>query len=292
MTDAGVKRGAVHCADTTLDFTVEGGGASALLVVGSSVYYPRTFSQRLKQTCTLVCADLPHFVQRKTPVRADSINFASYATCIDAMRRAAGLEQVAIVGHSHHGNVALEYAKRYPAAVSHVVMIGTPPVDIARTIEESERYWRTHAPESRQALLRERRLALDENDLASLPPHEAYIARYVADAPLYWHNPTYDAAWLWQDMQFELEAIRAFRDLYQVYELTWDPESLKAPVLVVMGRSDYAVPHTLWEGNLSDLDHVTIQVLDGSGHTPQLEQPDVFDEVLLDWLQCHGGCDH
>ena len=292
MTDTGVKRGAVRFADRTLGFSVEGSGAAALLVVGSSIYYPRTFSQRLKQTCTLVCADLPHFVRRKTPVRADLISFAGYAACIEAIRRAAGLEQVVIVGHSHHGNVALEYAKRYPEAVSHVVMIGTPPVDIARTIEASERYWRTHASESRQALLRERRAALDENDLASLPPHKAYVARYVADAPLYWHNPAYDAAWLWQDMEFELEAVRAFRDLYQVYELNWNPETLKVPTLVVMGRSDFAVPHTLWEGNLSGLDNVTIQVLDGSGHTPQLEQPDVFDPMLLDWLQCRGGPGH
>lgn len=50
----------VSVSGADLAYTVEGAGMQ-LLTVGSSIYYPRTFSQDLRQSCLLVCADLPHF---------------------------------------------------------------------------------------------------------------------------------------------------------------------------------------------------------------------------------------
>lgn len=284
MTEAGVNRHTVEIAEMKLSFTVEGCGAP-LFVVGSSIYYPRTFSRRLKESRTLVCADLPHFVQHQASFRPDAISFELYANCIERVRAATGFEQVAIVGHSHHGNVAVEYAKRYPHRVSHVAMIGSPPADIAHTIAGANAYWESEASDERKALLQDRRRSIDQDRMAALDPREAYIAQYVADAPLYWHDPSYDASWLWRDMEFGMEAVHAFRDLYRTYELTWDAESLKAPVMIVMGRDDYAVPYRLWDEFLPRLENITFHLLDRSGHTPQLEQPEAFDQILLSWLQ-------
>lgn len=274
----------VHIAGTTLGFTVEGSG-TPLLVAGSSIYYPGTFSHRLKQSCKIVCADLPHFVRPGPDLKIDSISFDLYAECVEDVRVAAGLGRVVIAGHSHHGNVALEYAKRYPGNVSHVVLIGTPPVDIARTIEGARRYWDTHASDERKRLLQDRRRALSEEYLRSLSSKDAFVARYVADAPLYWYDGSYDAAWLWRGMDFDVEVVGAFRDLYRDYELDWDPSVMEPPVLVVMGRYDYTVAHTLWEDKLPKLRNVTFEVLERSGHTPQLEEAGVFEGVLLGWLK-------
>jgi proline iminopeptidase len=214
-----------------------------------------------------------------------SINFDTYARCIEAVRVAAKLERVAVVGHSHHGNVALEYAKRFPQSVSHVVLIGSPPVNIAQTVSAAEQYWALHASEERREALERRRSSLiDKDQLGSLSPKDAYVWQYVTDAPLYWNDPNYDAAWLWEGMAFDMEAIRTFRNLYQEYELNWDAESLIAPVLVVMGRHDYAVPYTLWNRVLPTLENVTYRVFSKSGHTPQLEQPEEFDHLILNWL--------
>lgn len=291
MADAKVNRNSVRIDGTILNYSVEGGGRWPLLVVGSSIFYPRTFSDRLKQTCTLVCADLPHFVETETGFHLASISFDLYAGCIESIRTATGFEKVIIVGHSHHGNVAVEYAKRYPQNVSHVVLIGSSPVNIDQTIQRAEQYWNSRASESRKALLKERRASIDEGYLTSLSPKEAYVTQYVADAPLYWHDPQYDASWLWEDMHFGMGAIHAFRNLYQEYEMSWTPGLFEAPVLVVMGRDDYAVPHTIWEGSLSKLQNVDVRVLDQCGHTPQLEQPDSFDNLLLGWLQQTGAND-
>ncbi|MFW5453549.1 alpha/beta fold hydrolase [Thioalkalivibrio sulfidiphilus] len=278
----------VSVAGTELAYTVEGVG-TPLLIVGSSIYYPRTFSQGLRRSCSLVCADLPHFVRLDSKFIHTSINFDTYAMCIEAIRLAAGLERVAVVGHSHHGNVALEYAKRFPQNVSHVVLICSPPVNIAQTVHAAEQYWALHASEERREALEMRRSSLvDKDQLESLSPADAYVRQYVADAPLYWNDPNYDASWLWDGMAFDMEAIRAFRDLYQEYELNWDAESLIAPVLIVMGEHDYAVPHTLWNRVLPSLENVAFRVFSKSGHTPQLEQPEEFDHLILDWITANN----
>lgn len=269
----------------TLRYAIEGDGSPSLLVVGSSIYYPRTFSERIKRTCTLVCADLPHFVQPKSGFQTDSISFDLYARCVESIRLAAGLDKVVVVGHSHHGNIAVEYAKRHPQNVSHIVLIGTPPVNLADTVTGADHYWALHASKKRQALLAERRRDCNEQINSSFSPAESYVAQYVADAPLYWYDPEFDALWLWRGMTFDMSVIRAFRDLYQEYEMSWDLSSLNVPVLVVMGKYDFAVPHILWKGVLPKLKNVTMRVLDRSGHTPQLEQPNEFDDLLLHWLR-------
>ena len=271
---------------TGLGYIVEGAGIP-LLVVGSSLYYPRTFSRKLRQSCSLICLDLPHFAKPGSKFNRDSITFDSYAKHIEAVRATEGLERVVVVGHSHHGNVALEYAKRYPQRVSHIVMIGSPPVNVSQTIEAAERYWKSHAQENRKRILQERRSSVDTRHLASLSSSAAYVLQYVTDAPLYWNDPEYDASWLWKGMTFSMEAIHAFRDLYQDYQLDWGRQVLDIPVLIVMGEHDYAVPHTLWRNILPNLGNVTFHLMKQSGHTPQLEQPDEFDRLLLRWVARH-----
>lgn len=275
----------IHCNGIELNYSMEGSGDLTMLVVGSSIYYPRTFSKRLKQSFRFVCADLPHFVDFCPEFDTASIGFDFYAECIESMRTAAGLGRVVVAGHSHHGNVAIEYATRFPQYASHVVLIGSPPANIAQTMDCAERYWNTHASSLRKQSLDDRRASLDERHLASLSPKDAFVTKYVTDAPLYWHDPEYDARWLWAGMQFRMDAIHSFQNLFEEYAMRCDPESFKTPVLAVMGRDDFAVPHTLWTDGHADLRSVDVRVLDRCGHTPQLEQPDQFEKTLLSWLQ-------
>jgi len=231
--------------------------------------------------------DLPHFVKTGTNFQSNTVSFDTYSEMIEKIRSVTGLKEVVIAGHSHHGNVALEYAKRFSQRVSHVVMIGSPPVDNKQTIEAGQNYWDDHASIQRKNALRARRKDVDEEYLASLPPQEAFVTKYIADAPLYWHNPDYDASWLWQDMNFDMDTIHAFKDLYSTYTLKRDIGNLESPVLIMMGRSDFVVPHLLWERVISELQNFTLKVFDKSGHTPQVEQSKLFNRILLEWLRSH-----
>lgn len=285
MTSQLPQRGSVQLGKTALDYTIEGHGTPVWLVMGSSVFYPRTFSSTLKQACTLVCMDLPHFVEASRGADPTTVSFAFYADCIEAVRRAIGVDTVVAVGHSHHGNIAIEYAKRHPAQVSHVILIGSPPVNVEHTLRGADDYWTSRASASRKQQLQQRRARPPTEPMAATGTAAAYIAQYVNDAPLYWYDPTYDASWLWADMRFDMDCIHAFRSLFVDYEMHWRPEDMDAPVLLVMGEEDYAVPPALWDQVPAMKAQVDMHVLGRCGHTPQLEQPEVFDRLVLDWLR-------
>ena len=274
----------VTVAGATLRYAIEGTGRP-VLVIGSATYYQRTFSRPLREVCTLAFADLRHFVECDAALSVDRLSFDTYADDIERIRVTLGFKPVVVVGHSHHGNLALEYAKRYPDSTSHVVLIGSPPCGVTRTVKASDDYWAAHASEHRKAALRHHWDALSSETLASLSPGDAFIAQYLADGPKYWYDPHYDASPLWQNMHVNMDLITSFRGLFAEYELSWDPTRLQAPVLIVMGRYDYVVPHVLWDEVLPGLQNVTYHVFERSGHTPQLEEPQLFDQIFLDWLR-------
>jgi proline iminopeptidase len=57
------------------------------------------------------------------------------------------------------------------------------------------------------------------------------------------------------------------------------------PVFLALGRYDNIVaPHFTWDPVRPKFHDLTVRIFEKSGHTPQLEQPDIFDEELLKWI--------
>jgi proline iminopeptidase len=64
------------------------------------------------------------------------------------------------------------------------------------------------------------------------------------------------------------------------------------PVLIAVGRYDYAAPYALWEEHRHMLPPHAYARFDRSWHTPPLEEPERFDQTLLAWVrgfQSPGG---
>lgn len=285
MSEGCQPSGLVSVDGASLHYIIEGSGIPAL-VIGSAVYYPRTFSSRLREAFRLAFIDVRHFAESDPSFDLDRISLDTYTDDIEKVRTQTGFEPAVVIGHSHHGNLALEYAKRHPAKVSHVVLIGSPPLEESRTAEAAKAYWENHASETRKAALREKLAALGAEVRQGLAPENAYIARYLAEGPKYWYDAAYDASFLWRGVPVNMDIIKVFRGFFaNNYELGWDPERLRAPVLVVMGRYDYVVPHILWAEVRPKLRNLTFHLFEHSGHTPQLEEPERLDRVLLKWIQ-------
>ncbi|MCB9420191.1 MAG: alpha/beta hydrolase [Ardenticatenaceae bacterium] len=56
-----------------------------------------------------------------------NFELADYATDVEAIRAALGVEQVHVLGHSFGGLVAMEYAVRYPERVQSLILLGSGP---------------------------------------------------------------------------------------------------------------------------------------------------------------------
>ena len=74
-------------------------------------------------------------------------------------------------------------------------------------------------------------------------------------------------------------------ELLKPYDLAQIPGEIVVPVLVVHGRYDYWESHTLWEGRLDELPRHRFVLFERSAHCPPLEEPERFDQTLLEWVR-------
>jgi len=59
---------------------------------------------------------------------------------------------------------------------------------------------------------------------------------------------------------------------------------ITAPVFPANGRYDYWVPPKLWEAEKDKLPNLTYHLFEKSGHWPMWEEQELFDSMLIDWL--------
>lgn len=279
------RAGTVEVDGAQLRYRIEGRGDSCL-VVGSSVYYPRVFSQELREQLRLVFVDLRHFATSDPAFSTDRISLDTCADDIEHVRQILELGDVIVIGHSIHGTIALEYVRRYPEHVRGAVVVGSPPYRCDEDPSPSERFWEADASEERKEILARGLAELTPEVRAALSPAELWARRYAASAPKIWFDPTYDGSWLWEGVVMDGPAYqRVAGELFKPYDLAQIPGEIVAPVLVVHGRYDYWESHTLWEGRLHKLPRHTFVIFERSGHTPPLEEPQRFDRTLLEWVR-------
>ena len=61
-------------------------------------------------------------------------------------------------------------------------------------------------------------------------------------------------------------------------------KAISCPIFLALGRYDYFNPPHLWEKYREHPSDLTVRIFEKSSHTPQLEEPDNFDEELMRWL--------
>ena len=62
---------------------------------------------------------------RSVGAEVSSMTWENLTADADALRQTLGFDQWAVLGHSFGGNVALEYALRYPHSLSHLILMNT-----------------------------------------------------------------------------------------------------------------------------------------------------------------------
>jgi proline iminopeptidase len=272
--------GIITVRGTPHPYLIEGTGPPCI-VVGPAPQYARQFSDRLKQHVRLIYVDFKRSWSAEDGAEADT-TMDTLVDEVDEVRRAFGLGQVCVVGHSAPGLVALEYAARHPDATSHVILIAVPPFLGRAFAKARAEFWSADATADRKAALERNVRRVPDSVLASLSPRDAFAVRYVRNGPRYFYDASYDYTWAWIGQRISAELVQRFLTLDD------DPRprlaSNTVPMFVALGRYDYAVPYWLWDGIEKQIPHVTRTRFERSAHFPMLEETAAFDDALLGWL--------
>ena len=275
--------GHVYSSGFKLQYIVEGNGTPTI-IVGSSLYYSRTFSHNLRNHLKLAFVDHRGFSPPYDCKDTSKFQLDTLVDDIELVRKELGFDKIIIMGHSGHAFMALEYAKKYPAYVSHVVMMCVAPNYSHAGHVAAERYLNDSVCPERKAVLAENLTRLPQ--LMEAAPEKAFITYCLLMGPKSWFDYNYDATKLWEGVEVNMAMFdyvwgEVFRDI----DITKNLDKLQAPVLLALGRYDYLVPPAhMWEGVRDKFNNLTIRIFEKSSHTPQFEEPELFDKELLDWL--------
>jgi pimeloyl-ACP methyl ester carboxylesterase len=61
-------------------------------------------------------------------------------------------------------------------------------------------------------------------------------------------------------------------------------KQLSMPTLLIWGRHDHIFPAVHAEAAVDQLPNGRLEIFEESGHTPQMEEPERFNQVVLDFL--------
>jgi len=264
-----------------LFYSTRGNGPACLVLsgIGTKPYEAMTPPQ-LSDRFRLVYVD-PRGSGRSTGEASD-LTFDVLAEDLEAIRADLGAERVAVLGHSVMSALAIEYGRRCPESVSHVITAGAPPGgDMAKLAAKASAFFEADASEERKQILRE--------NMARLPPNPTQGQVMFAQTPMRYFDARFDAVPLYAEAVVRPEFLQhVFGSLTQGWDITVGSGSLRVPIFLAHGRYDYTVPYVLWDGIPAQLPNATLEIFERSGHQPFFEEPDRFVGALTDWMATHS----
>ena len=278
----------VSIGDDVLHVVEQGDGLPVLVPTGGgSRFYRNTFSSHLTQSLRLIYVSMRGTDGSSGSV--ENLSFVSMADDLDRVRDALGCERIVVLGHSNHGCIAMEYARRHPQHTLAVLPIATTP-DFTRSFSLGLERFEKEATTAQRANLARRREEFEALDKSKLDPDEVAIRNYVSLSPLGWRDLSLDIFALWGGIPTGAAAyLQALGKFGPTWNFVPHLHEIDVPVLVISGRYDYLCPVELWIESLHELPYGRLEVFESSAHNPQFEESDHFDSIVIDFVRANSA---
>lgn len=222
---------------------------------------------------------------RSVGAEVSTMTFENLTADTEALRQALGFEQWAVLGHSFGGNVALEYALRYPQRLSHLVLMNTG----------GDQWWvNQNAPD----LLAKRGYRASAVQAArrfyngQVTPREFLPTIMMFSSAYNYHNSLLALAQelaLGRMPKMRPEALSfGYSQLLQGWTVMDRLGEIRAPTLVVAGRFDFLFPTEHQVALAAGIPNARMEIIERAGHNPHMEQPVEVMRAISDFLAGAG----
>lgn len=220
---------------------------------------------------------------RSPRISPEQFTTAAVVEDVEALRQALGFTQMAVLGHSFGGFVALSYALTYPDAVSRLIISCSAPSH-AIGAEVEEQLAGFGSPEIAAAFARENEMQSDEDMRAiildELPFYFATYPEEIRQRAEAWARQTRYSA-----------ALSSWWGVHQMplYDVRPRLGELSMPTLMIAGRHDRVC--SLQQATIMQqgIARSRLAVFEHSGHMPQMEEPKRYVQVVRDFLVADGS---
>lgn len=272
----------VKVGDISVAYTEHGQGDDVLVLIhGLGSYLPawKDNVAALARNHRVIAIDLPGY--GKSSKRNDyAYSMEFFATVVQGVTEALGVEHPILVGHSMGGQIALTHALRYPGRARALVL--TSPAGL-ETFEDGEAKWLADA-------------VTDEFTCKATP--EAIYGRHTQN----FHHMPKGAHFMVSDRvavidgpdfpQYCRAVSRSVRAMLDEPVYARLPE-VEVPTLVLFGKYDQLIPNPFLHGGSTErlakktvprLPRAELVMLPRAGHFAQMEQATAWNDAVLGFL--------
>lgn len=267
-----------------------GGSGPPLVLVhglGSSAAVEFYFNlEPLAARHRVLAIDLPGFGHSDKPILEYTIEL--FVRAVRDLMAAENLDRAAVMGVSMGGRVALGLALESPQTVERLILVdalgvGAPRRVLAYRILLTRGLGELTLSGTARALRRMKPATIRRfwGWYLRRPQGVDHILsdQRIADHGVLLSTPEYRAAYL-----SALRSIAGMRDLRDGITVQDRLNELRMPTLLIWGRHDHIFPAAHAQSALQQLPRGRVEIFEDSGHTPQMEEPERFNRVVLDFL--------
>lgn len=264
-------------------YKVAGNGAPLVIQspgwgLGSGIYAQTL--RPLEEDFTVIYYDTRGSGVSEAPENPEDINVGAMVEDLESLCKHLGLSSFALLGHSHGGFIAVNYALKYHDHISKLILtnslVGMDEFisDLQRTLPEL----------AKQERFLEAVKAFGE--YPSLTTDEAIGECLQKGWPIWFHDPDKGAAFagLLKKLKVSIATLKATDASNVKFAVRQELYRINIPTLVIAGRHDIApTPEQeliLHEG----IKGSRFAVLEQSGHWPWLEEPEAFFSEVKQFL--------
>lgn len=219
------------------------------------------------------------------PAAADAYLLSDYASDVEALRLHLGLDKPIVMGWSHGGMVAQQFAFTFQDSLSKLILFDTSAYfgeflsDIEAAVQEfKDEPWF----ERSFAALKDEwdgNYQTDE-DMVRLWAEEMkfYFKKFGTRAEAY-HERT-------KDLPIHMAPLKTFNDKEAAtMDLRPQLHKITVPTLIMVGRHDFITNVAMAEEMVKNIPHAKLEIFEDSGHFALVEEPEKFYGVTKEFVE-------
>jgi proline-specific peptidase len=219
------------------------------------------------------------------PADSRAYTIEDYSDDLEELREHLALEQISLLGHSHGGVVAIDYAARHPERVERLILAST----LVRFAEEHQRALKAGmAARSGEPWYADAAAALEAEEAGDFESDEELGELAFREFPFYFaHYGDAEKAYLdsLRDESPNADTLRFFnKEIFPTFDLRPLLGRIEAPTLVITGEEDFITgpvcAHEIADG-IAGAEKV---LLPGIGHFIFFEGPEAWRGAVLSFL--------
>ncbi|KAB8029959.1 alpha/beta fold hydrolase [Fluviispira multicolorata] len=223
----------------------------------------------------VIAVDLLGFGQTDKPKSKPKLE--NHPLFIHEFLKKLNIKKVKIIGHSMGGLISLKFSQMFPEMVEHLVLIGSPGFRTDIPIHLSI----FSLPFLGEIMVKPNKKGL-ENALNRNTFNKNVIKKEQIELLYnYSLNPQMNKVLLWVNRS----AVNIFGiKKHIVKTIKKEIHKLKMPVMIIWGKEDSIIYVSHAHAGKELIQHSRLVIFENCGHMPQIEYPEKFNEIVLDFF--------